>query len=342
MPRALITGITGQDGSYLAEFLLKKGYEVYGIHREASTGSWERIKNFMQDVNLLYGDLSDDFSIEKAIKEAKPDEVYNLAAMSQVGVSFKMPKLTRYINYESVVKMLKILKKNFPKAKFYQASSSEMFGNSDSSPKNEESPFNPVNPYGESKRDAHLLIQKFRKEMFCVGGILFNHESPRRGLNYVTRKISHGVAKIKLGLDNKIILGNLNSERDWGFAPEYVEAMWLMLQQEKPEDFVIATGKTHSVKDFLDNAFKMVNLKYEIKDFSDKTSKEANDLIKKLTGGPFVVVHPDFFRPVDINSLVGDPSKANEKLGWKAKTDFKELVKIMVESDLKLLGEEND
>ncbi|MFC1648299.1 GDP-mannose 4,6-dehydratase [Nanoarchaeota archaeon] len=344
MTSALITGVTGQDGSYLAELLLEKGYEVHGMHRRISVDGHERIEHLKKDINLIYGDLLDPHSIELAIKESKPDEVYNLAAMSQVGVSFKMPYLTREVNYHGVARILYALKKLQPKARFYQASTSEMFGNAKVSPQNENTPFMPVSPYGEAKRDAHvdLVGELFRKKhkMFAVGGILFNHESPRRGMDFVTRKISYHVAKMKLGMENVLELGNIDAKRDWGFAGDYVRAMWMMLQQDEPEDFLLATGKTHSVREFLDFTFKHAGMKYELVDLSKKPVKEADAHIKKelKKGGPYVVIHPRFFRPADIHILVGDSSKAKKKLGWKPNTGFEGLVKLMLDADMELLS----
>lgn len=335
MKKALITGITGQDGSYLAEFLLKKGYRVYGMYRRSSIDSHhERIEYLNGKIKLVCGDLLDFSSLEKIIKEIKPDEIYNLASQSQVRISFDQPLLTKGINWLGVERLLDLIKKYVPKAKFYQASTSELYGKSLKIPQNEKTPFNPISPYAEAKLKAHEAVQRERDNgLFACAGILFNHESPRRGIEFVTRKITEGIARIKLGLLQRdtgkdyIEVGNLEGKRDWGFAGDYVEAMWLMLQQDKPEDYVIATGETHSVREFVEEAFKIV-------DINIKWVDEGINEIGKHNGKVVIKINPEFFRPAEIHQLQGDYTKAKEKLGWKPKTTFKELVKMMVESDL--------
>ncbi len=325
--KALITGITGQDGSYLAELLLKKGYEVHGIIRRSSTFNTARIDHLYKDFHevgvklfLHYGDLSDTSSVEKIVNEVCLDEVYNLAAQSQVRVSFDVPESTCDITGMGVLRLLEAIRKANCDIKFYQASSSEMFGNPKASPPyNEDTPFNPQSPYACAKVFAYYTTKHYRDAygMFACNGILFNHESPRRGETFVTRKITRGVARIKAGLDKKMYLGNLDAKRDWGYAPEYVEAMWLMLQKKKPDDYVIATGETHSVKEFLIESFKCIGI--------DDWEK-------------YVEIDGCYFRPSEVNILIGDISKAKNKLGWEPKVKFKELVKMMVNADEKLLA----
>ncbi len=316
--RALITGITGQDGSYLAEFLLEKGYKVYGLTRRTSTINFERIEHIVDKIELVQGDLIDQGSLDQAIKEIQPDEVYNLAAQSFVPTSWNQPVLTGEVTALGVTRVLEAIRKFKPDARFYQASSSEMFGKVREVPQKETTPFYPRSPYGVSKVYGHWITVNYREsyDLFAVSGILFNHESPRRGLEFVTRKIAYGVAKIKLGLADKLVLGNLDAKRDWGYAPDYVEAMWLMLQQDKPEDYVIATGETHSVQEFVERAFEVVG----IKNWRD-----------------YVVQDPRFMRPAEVDLLVGDASKAQKQLGWKPRTSFEELVEIMVKADLERL-----
>jgi len=313
--RALITGITGQDGSYLAEFLLAKNYDVYGLTRRTSTPIYDRIKKIVDKITLIPGDLMDQHSLTYALKETQPNEVYNLAAQSFVPTSWNQPVLTGEVTALGVTRMLEAIRIAAPGAKFYQASSSEMFGKVRESPQNEETPFYPRSPYGVAKVYGHWITVNYRESynLFAVSGILFNHESPRRGLEFSTRKISHTVAKIKLGKLNKLRLGNLNSKRDWGFAPDYVEAMWLMLQQDKPQDFVIGTGETHSVAEFTSEAFATVGI---------SNWKDYIEMDKKL------------MRPAEVDYLRADPQKAKKILGWKPTVNFKELVKIMVEADL--------
>jgi len=316
MKKALITGITGQDASYLAEFLLTKGYKVFGTTRRSSTVNNERIKHIQDKITILQGDLLDQGSLSSALMESQPDEVYNLAAQSFVQTSWNQPVLTGEFTALGVTRLLEAIRNINPKIKFYQASSSEMFGKVTETPQKETTRFHPRSPYGVAKVYGHYITVNYRESynIFAVSGILFNHESPRRGLEFVTRKISHAVAKISLGKQDYLELGALDPKRDWGFAGDYVEAMWLMLQQEKADDYVIATGENHSVREFLDLAFKTVGIsdwsKYVI---SNKTSH---------------------MRPAEVDYLIGDASKAKKVLGWKPKTSFKELVEMMVKSDL--------
>lgn len=311
---ALITGITGQDGSYLAELLLEKGYQVYGLVRRTSSPNYERIQHLLDRIILLEGDLTDLASLEVALETAQPDEIYNLAAQSFVGTSWKQPILTGDVTGLGAVRLFEAARRVCPKAKIYQASSSEMFGHACEVPQRETTPFNPQSPYACAKVFAHYMAINYRKSynMFIACGICFNHESPRRGIEFVTRKISDGVARIKLGLAKELRLGNLDAKRDWGFAGDYVKAMWLMLQQDEPDDFVIATGETHSVREFVELAFAFVDLDWR----------------------EYVIVDERFYRPVDVPILQGDYSKAKKKLGWEPKTTFKDLVKMMVEYDL--------
>ena len=337
---ALITGITGQDGSYLAEFLLEKGYEVYGMHRRNSTDRYfERINHLEGKINLVCADLSDSCSLERVIDTIMPDEVYNLAAQSQVAISFQQPHLTNEINWLGVERLLDLVKNYVPKAKFYQASTSELYGKALESPQNEETPFNPVSPYAESKLKAHESIQRAKeKEIFACSGILFNHESPRRGIEFITRKITDGLSRVKLGLPQRVTgknyleIGNLEAERDWGYAGDYVKAMWLMLQNDLPEDFVIATGKCHSVRDFVEEAADQLGLEISW------DGKGVNEKGYDKTGKTIVAVNEEFFRPAEVDILYGNSSKARKELGWKSKTSFKDLVKMMVEADLKKLS----
>ena len=317
MPIALITGITGQDGSYLAEFLLGKGYDVIGMVRRSSTVTYERIQHIQNDITIVQGDLHDQSSLVAALEEYKPDEVYNLAAQSFVATSWSQAVLTGEVTALGVTRLLEAIRLVNPGIRFYQASSSEMFGKAVEVPQKETTPFYPRSPYGVAKVYGHWITVNYRESygMFTVSGILFNHESPRRGLEFVTRKISDAVARIKLGLLKELHLGNMESRRDWGFAGEYVQAMWMMLQQEKPEDFVVGTGQTHSVRDFAEHAFSYVGLNYQ----------------------DYVVQDPRFLRPSEVDLLISDASKAQQKLGWTPKVDFKGLVEMMVESDLKRL-----
>jgi len=313
--KALITGITGQDGSYLSELLLEKGYEVYGMVRRASVERFERIAHIQDRINLVQGDLTDQSSLDEAVKTIQPDEVYNLAAQSFVPTSWNQPTLTGEVTGIGTTRLLESVRKIKPDAKFYQASSSEMFGKVREVPQTELTPFHPRSPYGVAKVYGHFITVNYRESynIFACSGILFNHESPRRGLEFVTRKITSHVAKIKLGLINELRLGNCDAKRDWGFAGDYVEAMWLMLQQSEPDDFVVATGETHSVQEFVELAFGHAGLDWK----------------------KHVVLDPKFMRPAEVDLLVGSPEKAKAKLGWQPKVSFPELVKMMVDADMK-------
>ncbi len=317
MPKALITGITGQDGSYLAEFLLEKGYDVIGMVRRTSTINFHRIAHIQDKLTIVPGDLGDQVSMIHLLEEHRPEEVYNLAAQSFVQTSWNQPVFTGDVTALGVTRLLDAIRFVDPKIRFYQASSSEMFGKVVEVPQRETTPFYPRSPYGVAKVYGHWITINYREsyDMHATSGILFNHESPRRGLEFVTRKITHHVAKIKLGLANELRLGNLDARRDWGFAGDYVKAMWLMLQQDTPEDFVISTGATHSVEEFLDAAFGHVNL-----DWHD-----------------YVVQDERFMRPAEVDLLVGDPGKAGQYLGWEPDVSFAQLVQMMVDSDIKLL-----
>lgn len=312
--KALITGITGQDGSYLAEFLLGKGYEIYGMVRRSSTEAFERIAHIKERLILTQADLLDQLSLIRVLEEVRPDEIYNLAAMSFVPVSWSQPMLTGEFTGVGVTRLLEAVRHVCPKAKFYQASSSEMFGKVREVPQNELTPFHPRSPYGAAKAYAHYITVNYREsyDIFAVSGILFNHESPRRGKEFVTRKISDGVARIKAGLDDKLRMGNTDACRDWGFAGDYVKAMWMMLQHEAPDDYVIATGKAHSVQDFIELAFARAGLDWR----------------------KHVVQDPLFMRPAEVDHLLGDSAKAEQKLGWKPETSFEELVNMMVDADI--------
>jgi len=320
MPTALITGITGQDGSYLAEFLLTQGYRVIGMVRRTSTISYERISQFQEQVTITQGDLHDQSSMMDLFEEYQPDEVYNLAAQSFVPTSWTQPVLTGEVTALGVTRILEAVRLVCPKARFYQASTSEMFGKVREVPQRETTPFYPRSPYGVAKVYGHWITVNYRESynIFALSGILFNHESPRRGLEFVTRKISHGVARIKLGLAKELRMGNLEARRDWGFAGDYVEAMWRMLQQAEPQDFVVGTGETHSVEEFCQVAFEHVGLDYK----------------------DYVVQDPKFFRPSEVDLLVSDPRNAHEKLGWAPRVDFKGLVCMMVDSDLEQVARE--
>jgi len=317
MTKALVTGITGQDGSYLAEFLLEKGYQVVGMVRRTSTTNFDRIKHIQDKLILTQGDLLDQVSLMDIMREYQPDEIYNLAAQSFVPTSWKQPVLTGEFTALGVTRMLDAMRMVAPEARFYQASSSEMFGKVRRVPQNEDTPFYPRSPYGVAKVYGHWITVNYREsyDLFACSGILFNHESPRRGLEFVTRKVTHGAARIKLGLAQELAMGNLEAQRDWGFAGDYVRAMWLMLQQEQPGDYVVATGKTHSVRQLLEVAFGLVDLDYQ----------------------EHVRVDHQFIRPADVDRLVGDASKAREKLGWKPEVGFEKLVEMMVDADLALL-----
>lgn len=314
MPTALITGITGQDGSYLAEFLLAKGYTVVGVVRRSSTTPYERISHLVDRVELVSADLLDQTSLTDAVHDCQPDEIYNLAAQSFVQTSWNQPVLTGEFTALGVTRVLEAMKKAAPRARFYQASSSEMFGKVRESPQRETTPFYPRSPYGVAKVYAHWITVNYRESfgLYAVSGILFNHESPRRGLEFVTRKVTDAVARIKLGRADKVVLGNLEARRDWGYAGDYVEAMWLMLQRDEPDDYVIATGKTWSVRELCDAAFSHVGLDYK----------------------RHVEQDPKFFRPAEVDLLAGDASKAARVLGWTPRVDFHALVRMMVDADL--------
>ena len=317
MKTALITGVTGQDGSYLAELLLEKGYKVVGMVRRTSTTNFERIRRIQDKLVLVQGDLLDQVSLVDALKEHRPDEIYNLAAQSFVPTSWRQPVLTGEFTALGVTRMLDAMRMVVPQARFYQASSSEMFGKVREVPQNEHTPFYPRSPYGVAKVYGHWITVNYRESygLFASSGILFNHESPRRGLEFVTRKVTHGAAKIKLGLAEELPMGNLDAQRDWGFAGDYVNAMWLMLQQKEPEDFVVASGEPRSVRRLLEVAFGLLDLDYQ----------------------EYVKVDEQFIRPADVDRLVGDATKAREQLGWMPEVTFEELVKMMVDTDLALL-----
>ncbi len=317
-PKALITGITGQDGSYLAELLLSKGYQVFGIVRRSSTESFERIAHLTGRVTLLQADLLDQYSLIEAIRQAAPREVYNLAAQSFVPTSWAQPVLTGEFTAMGVTRVLEAIRAVDTSIRFYQASSSEMFGRVLEVPQKETTPFYPRSPYGVAKAYGHYITVNYRESynLFACSGILFNHESERRGLEFVTRKVTDGVARIKLGLATELRLGNLEAKRDWGFAGDYVEAMWLMLQQDEPDDYVVAMGETHTVRELVEIAFTRVGLDWK----------------------QYVVEDPAFFRPAEVDLLIGDPSKAKEKLGWVPRTSFQELVHRMVDADMARLG----
>jgi GDPmannose 4,6-dehydratase len=320
MPTAIITGVTGQDGSYLADFLLAKGYNVIGMVRRSSTVTFGRIEHIQDKIEIMQGDLHDQSSLVSLVEEYLPDEIYNLAAQSFVPTSWKQPVLTGEVTGLGVTRMLEAIRLVKPDTRFYQASSSEMFGKVREVPQSEQTPFYPRSPYGVAKVYSHWITVNYREsyDLFACSGILFNHESPRRGLEFVTRKISNGVAKVKLGLTNELRLGNLESRRDWGFAGDYVEAMWLMLQQEVPEDYVVGTGETHSVREFCELAFEHVGMDYR----------------------DFVIQDQKYYRPAEVDALVADPKKAKEKLSWEPHVSFKELINMMVDYDLKVLGSE--
>ncbi len=328
MKRALITGITGQDGSYLTEFLIEKGYEVHGLIRRASTFNTSRIDHLYHDPHehpslyLHYGDLADPVQLSRLLSELQPDEIYHLGAQSHVRVSFDIPEYTADVTGLSTVRLLEAIRYVNLRTKFYQASSSEMFGKVVEAPQSEKTPFYPRSPYGCAKVYAYWTTINYREsyDMFACNGILFNHESPRRGETFVTRKITRAIARIKAGLQDKLYLGNLDAKRDWGYAKEYVEAMWLMLQQERPDDFVIATGETHSVREFLEAAFEYADLDWR----------------------KYVRQDERYFRPAEVDLLVGDGSKAKRLLEWEPKTSFSDLVKLMVDADIELLEEERN
>jgi GDPmannose 4,6-dehydratase len=312
--RALITGITGQDGSYLAELLLGKGYEVFGIVRRSSVKKFDRIDSFIDEIELMEGDLTDQSSLDSVIHSVQPDEVYNLAAQSFVPVSWNQPVLTGDVTGLGVIRILEAIRRHRPTAKFLQASSSEMFGKVRETPQTEKTPFYPRSPYGVAKVFGHFITVNYRESygMFACSAMGFNHESPRRGMEFVTKKVTHQVAKIKCGLAKKLLMGNLEAKRDWGFAGDYVRAMWTMLQQPEPDDFVLATGKTHSVKELVEVAFAAVGLDWK----------------------QYVEMDPKLIRPAEVDFLCGDATKAKDKLGWEPEVTFAELIKMMVEADM--------
>jgi len=322
MPKALITGITGQDGSYLAEFLLERGYEVLGMVRRTSIVNFDRIRHIQDRVAIVQGDLLDQVSLINILQEHRPQEVYNLAAQSFVPTSFQQPVLTGEFTALGVTRVLDAVRIVDPTIRLYQASSSEMFGKVREVPQRETTPFHPRSPYGVAKVYGHWITINYREsyDLFACSGILFNHESPRRGLEFVTRKITHTVARIKLGLANELRLGNLEARRDWGYAPDYVRVMWLMLQRDRPDDYVIATGETHSVREFCQEAFGLVDLDWE----------------------KYVVVDPRYHRPAEVDLLVGDAGKARRLLDWKPSVTFRDLVRIMVDADLEMLRQTGD
>ena len=335
MPKvALITGIRGQDGAYLAKLLLEKGYEVYGADRRSGEGGFWRLKELgiEKDVKVVYMDLLEFTNILRTIEKIKPDEIYNLAAQSFVAASFEQPILTSDINSLGTLRLLEVIRTVKPDTKFYQASTSEMFGKAKTLPLNEESYFYPRSPYAISKLFAHWITVNYRESynIFACSGILFNHESPLRGTEFITRKVSLAVARIKYGKQDKLVVGNLDAKRDWGYAPEYVYGMYLMLQNDKPEDFVLATGESHSVREFIEEAFRVAGFEiyWEGKGLEEK-GRDAK------TGKVLVEVSPEFYRPAEVDVLLGDYSKAKRILGWEPKTTFKELVRIMVEEDLR-------
>jgi GDPmannose 4,6-dehydratase len=320
MPTAIVTGVTGQDGSYLAEFLLAKGYEVVGMVRRSSTVTFERIKHIQDDITIIQGDLHDQSSLVDLIERYRPEEVYNLAAQSFVPTSWNQPVLTGEVTALGVTRLLEAIRLVNPKTRYYQASSSEMFGKVREVPQSERTPFYPRSPYGVAKVYGHWITVNYREsyDLFAVSGILFNHESPRRGLEFVSRKVTYGVARIKLGQTKELRLGNLEARRDWGYAGDYVEAMWLMLQEDEPKDYVIGTGKTHAVHNLCDLAFSYVGLDYR----------------------DYVIQDERYYRPAEVDLLVADPSMAHNELGWEPGVDFEAMVHLMVDADLKRLAQE--
>lgn len=314
MKNALITGITGQDGSYLAELLLEKGYKVYGFKRRTSDLNFGNVEHLKNEIEFIFGDVTDLSSLVTAISKANPDEVYNLAAQSFVQTSWEQPDYTSQVNALGVMNVLEAIRMVKPEAKFYQASTSEMFGKAREVPQKETTPFHPRSPYAVAKLYGHSIMINYRESfnIFASAGILFNHESPRRGLEFVTRKVTDAACRIKLGLIKELRMGNLDAKRDWGFAGDYVKAMWLMLQQDKPDDYVIATGETHTIRELLEEAFGYVGLNYE----------------------DYVVIDPKFIRPAEVDILLGDPTKAITELGWKPVVGFKELIHMMIDSDM--------
>jgi GDPmannose 4,6-dehydratase len=346
LKKALITGITGQDGSYLAELLLEKGYEVHGIIRRASTFNTQRIDHIYQDpheenvrLKLHYGDMTDSSNLSRLVEKINPDEIYNLAAQSHVGTSFEIPEYTTDVDAMGTLRLLDAIKEAEVECKFYQASTSELYGKVQEVPQTEKTPFYPRSPYAAAKLYAYWIVKNYREayDLFAVNGILFNHESPRRGKRFVTRKITRAVARITKDKQDKLYLGNMNSKRDWGYAKDYVKMMWMMLQHDTPEDYVIATGETHTVREFVEAAFKHVNIEIE---WQGEGVDEKG--IDKDTGKVLVEVDPKYFRPTEVDLLIGDPGKAKEELGWEPEVKFKELVQLMVQSDLEAIEEHGD
>ncbi len=334
MKNALITGITGQDGSYLAELLLSKGYKVFGLMRRKSQADYGNAAHLINDVKFIYGDMTDPISLINAMRISQADEVYNLAAQSFVGTSWEQPLATADIDAIGVTNMLEAIRTIKPSAKFYQASTSEMFGLVQEIPQRETTPFYPRSPYGVAKLYGHWITKNYREsyDMFACSGILFNHESERRGLEFVTRKITNAVARISLGLQDHLELGNMDAKRDWGHARDYVNAMWLMLQQEQADDYVVATGETHTVREFVELSFKEVGIEIE---WQGEAEKEIG--INKANGKTIVAINPAFYRPAEVELLLGMPEKAERVLGWKREVSFTELVKLMVANDLRLV-----
>lgn len=337
MKKALMTGITGQDGSYLAELLLEKGYEVHGIIRRSSSFNTARIDHLYNDPNILdrrlflyYGDLTDSSNLNRLLEKVQPHEIYNLGAQSHVKVSFEVPEYTAEVDAIGTLRFLDAIKETGVETRFYEAATSELFGNAQEIPQNEDTPFHPRSPYGVAKLYAYWIVVNYREayDLFACNGILFNHESPRRGGTFVTRKITRAAARIKYGIQDTLVLGNLNAQRDWGYAPEYVKGMWMMLQLDEPDDFVMATGENHTVREFADHAFKELDIELEWE--GDGINETG---IEKGNGRIRVQVDPRYFRPTEVDILVGDHSKATEKLEWEPKVRFDELVRIMVKAD---------
>jgi len=336
LKKALITGITGQDGSYLTELLLEKGYEVHGIIRRSSSFNTGRIDHIINDEQFndrfffYHGDLTDSSNLNRILEKAQPDEIYNLGAQSHVQVSFEVPEYTAEVDGVGVLRFLDAIKEVGLKTKFYQASTSELFGKAQEIPQTENTPFYPRSPYGVAKLYAYWIIKNYREAygLFACNGILFNHESPRRGETFVTRKITRAATRIRAGLQEKLYLGNLNAQRDWGYAPEYVEGMWRMLQQETPDDFILATGETHTIRKFADIVFSELGM-----DIEWTGEAETEKGIEKTTGDVLVKIDPNYYRPTEVDLLQGDASKANEKLGWKSKMKLEELARLMARSD---------
>lgn len=342
MKKALVTGVTGQDGSYLAEFLLEKGYEVHGLVRRSSSFNRKRLEKIHSDYcdhaanfTMHYGDMTDSSSLAGLVAAIQPDEVYNLAAQSHVKVSFEVPEYTAQCDAVGVLRLLETIRANAPRCRMYQASTSELYGNAPEFPQDETTPFRPRSPYAVAKLYAYWISRNYREAygLFVCNGILFNHESPRRAETFVTRKITHQLCKIKLGLADVLHLGNLDSKRDWGFAPDYVESMWMMLQQNQADDYVIATGETHSVREFVSEAAKLLD--YRIQWVGAGVDEIG---INEATGKTLVVIDPRYYRPTEVDQLIGNASKARRELGWKPKVSFDGLVKTMVEADLEMLG----